>query len=277
MTYDDSNLQQLEHDLRALAVAQPEDEALRFRLCEQLLPAAPVRRRRKLSLRFTLPAVAGVAAATAAVAIALIGTTSTGGPSAADAAILHRTLTAVTGPANRILHVKTIDVTDGTTFVGEWWQETSSPYASRGLKGPAGNLGEVADNGTTSYLYDASTNTIYERPDTAAPTFTDPVSLLRQQLANGQATVTGETTINGQPLYGIHLSTGITTYVAKGNYTPRYIDDPQPNGSTLRFTVVSYQYLANTPNTTQLLSITAQHPNATIDTNPQNWPDSNSK
>jgi hypothetical protein len=173
--------------------------------------------------------------------------------------------------------VKTIDVSDGATFVGEWWQQTSSPYASRGLKGPVGHLGEVADNGTTSYLYDTSTNTIYEHPDTAVPTFTDPVSLLRQQLANGQASVTGETTINGQPFYGIRLSSGITTYVAKGSYTPRYIDDPQPNGNTLRFTVVSYQYLASTPQNTQLLNITAQHPNATIDTNPQDWPDSNSK
>jgi hypothetical protein len=277
MTYDDSNLQQLEHDLRALAVAQPSDRELRLRLREQLLPAAPAAKRRKLSLRFTLPAVVGVAAATAAVVIALTGTTSTGGPSAADAAILHRTLAAVTGPANRILHVKTIDVTDGATFVGEWWQQTSSPYASRGLKGSLGNPGEVADNGTTSYLYDAATNTIYERPDSAAPTFTDPVSLLRQQLANGQARVTGKTTINGHPLYGIRLSSGITTYVDKGSYIPRYIDSPQRNGSTLRFTVTSYQYLASSPQNTQLLSITAQHPNATIDSNPQDWPSSVSK
>jgi hypothetical protein len=277
MTHDDSNLQQLEHDLRALAVAQPGDQDLRRSLREQLLPAAPATRRRKLSLRFTLPAVAGVAAATAAVAIALTGTTGTGGPTAADAAILHRTLAAVTGPRNRILHVKTIDVTGSTTFVGEWWQQTSSPYASRGMKGPVGHLGEFADNGTTSYMYDASTNTIYERPDSAAPTYTDPVSLLRQQIANGQASVTGKTTINGQPLYGIRLSSGITTYVDKGSYIPRYIDSPQRNGSTLRFTVVSYQYLTNTPQNTQLLSITAQHPNATIDANPHDWPSSNSK
>jgi hypothetical protein len=277
MTHDDSNLQQLEHDLRALAVARPEDEPLRLRLREQLLPAVPATKRRKLSLRFTLPAAAGVAAATAAVAIALIGTASTGGPTPADAAILHRTLAAVTGPANQILHVKTIDVTGGTTFVGEWWQQTSSPFASRGVKGPVGNLGEFADNGTTSFLYDPSTNTIYERPDSAAPVFTDPVSLLRQQLANGQASVTGETTINGEALFGIRLSSGITTYVDKGSYIPRYIDSPQRNGSTLRFRVVSYEYLPSTPRNTQLLSITAKHASATIDTNPHDWPSSVSK
>jgi hypothetical protein len=277
MTHDDSNLQELEHDLRALALAQPDDEHLRLRLSEQLLPTAPAMKRRRLARRVALPATAGLAAAAAAVAIALIGTGSTGGPTAADAAILHRTLAAVTGPADEILHVRTVDTTDGTTFVGEWWQQTSSPYASRGTKGPLGHLGESADDGTTSYTYDPSTNTIYEHPDNGPATFTDPISLIRQQLANGQATVTGKTIIDGQALYGIRLSNGITTYVDKGSYTPRYIDDPQRNGPTLRFQVVIYQYLPNTRQNLRLLSITAQHPNATIDTNPNDWPTSTSK
>lgn len=277
MTHDDSNLQQLEHDLRALAVAKPDDDDLRLTLREQLLPAAPQTKRHRLSLRITLPAVAGVVAATAAIAIVLTGTATTGGPTTADAAILHRTLAAVTGPPGTILHVRTIDVTDATTFVGEWWQQTSSPYASRGIKGPLGRLGEFADSGTTSYLYDASTNTIYQHPDNGAPTFTDPVSLIRQQLANGQATVTGKTTINGQQLYGIRLTSGITTYVDKGKYIPLYIDDPQPNGSTLRFRVETYQYLPSTPQNLQLLSITAQHPSATRDPSPNDWPASASK
>jgi hypothetical protein len=277
MTHDNSNLQQLEHDLRALAVARPEDEDLRRRLREQLRPTAPPTKRRKLSLRFTLPAVGGLAAATAVAAIALIGSSGSGGPNAADAAILHRTLAAVTGPPNSILHMKTIDTTNGTTFVGEWWQQTNTPYASRGVKGPLGHVGEFSDNGNTSYMYDPSTNTIYQRPDNSAPTFTDPVSLIRQQLANGQATVTGKTTIDGQQLYGIRISTGITTYVDNGSYIPVYIDDPQPNGSTLRFKVVAYQYLPSTPQNLPLLSISAQHPNATTDPNPNDWPASASK
>jgi hypothetical protein len=277
MTHDDSNLQELEHDLRALALAHPDDEHLRLTLRAQLLPASPPVKRSRLPRRVALPALAGLAAAAAALAIALIGSGSTGGPTVADAAILHRTLAAVTGPANKILHVKTVDVTDGTTFVGEWWQQTSSPYASRGTKGPLGHLGESADNGTTSYMYDPSTNTIYEHPDNSAPTFTDPISMIRQQLRNGQATVTAKTTIDGESVYGIRLSNGITTYVDKGSYTPRYIDDPQRNGPTLRFQVVTYQYLPNTPQNLQLLSITAQHPNATIDTNPNDWPATTSK
>jgi hypothetical protein len=277
MMHDESNLQQLEHDLRSLALAQPDDEHLRLKLRGQLLPAAPATKRRRLSMRVAVPALAGLVAATAAVAMALIGTGSPGGPTAADAAILHRTLAAVTGPGNEILHVKTIDVTDGTTFVGEWWQQTSRPYASRGMKGPLGQLGESADNGTTSYMYDPATNTIYQHPDNRAPTFTDPISMIRQQLANGQATVTGKTTIAGQSLYGIRLSNGITTYVDKGSYIPRYIDDAQRNGATLRFKVVVYQYLPSTAQNLRLLSITKQHPNATIDTNPNDWPTSTSK
>lgn len=277
MTHDDPNLPQLEDDLWALAVAQPGDEHLRLRLRERLLPDPPVTKRRKPSFRFTLPALAGVAAAAAVAVIALIGATGSGGPGAADAAILHRTLAAVTAPPNTILHVKTIDVANGATFITEWWQQTSRPYANRGVKGPTGHLGEFANNGTTSYTYDPSTNTIYQHPDTGAPIFTDPISLIRQQLGNGQAHVTGKTTINGHPLYGIRLSSGITTYVDKGSYIPRYIDDPQSNGTTLRFKVVAYQYLAAIPQHRQLLSITAQHPDATIDTNPNDWPASISK
>lgn len=277
MMLDDSNLQQLEDDLRALAAAQPGDEDLRLRLREGLLPEPPTTKRRKASFRFTLPALAGAAAAIAVVGIVLVGGSGSGGPSAADAAILHRTLAAVTGPPNTILHVKTTNVTAGTTFLGEWWQQTAPPYASRGVKGPIGHLGEFADNGTTSYMYDPSTNTIYQHPDSGTPSFTDPISLIRQQLASGQAKVTGEATINGHPLDGIRLASGITTYVDKGSYIPRYIDDPQSNGSTLRFQVVAYQHLRSTPQNRQLLSITGQHPDATIDTNPSDWPSSTSK
>ena len=277
MTHDDSSLRELERDLRALTAAQPQDEQFRAALRERLAPSHSTARRSWLSLRFTLPAAAGIAAATAAVAIALIGSGGTGGPSAADAAILHRALAAVTAPPDMILHEKTIDVTSGTTFVGEWWQQTSSPFASRGLKGQTGHLGEFADNGTTSYAYDPSTNTIYQHPDNSAPTFTDPVSLTRQQLASGQATVTGTSTINGEPLYGIRLSSGITTYVDQGNYIPRYIDDPQRDGGTLRFKVVVYEYLPATPENLQLLNIQAQHPGATLDSNPQDWPAGTSK
>ena len=108
MTHDDSNPDLLERDLHALAAAQPEDEQFRLTLRSQLAPTPAARKRRRPSWRFTVPAVAAVAAA-AAVAIALVGVGGSGGPTAADAATLHRTLAAVTAPAHTILHVKTLD------------------------------------------------------------------------------------------------------------------------------------------------------------------------
>jgi hypothetical protein len=271
MTHDDSSLDLLERDLRSLAAAQPEDEQFRLTLRGQLAPTAAARTRRRPSWRFTVPAVAAVIAA-AAVAIALVGVGGSDGPTAADAAILHRTLAAVTAPAHMILHVKTIDTQGGIQFVGEWWQQSSPPYASRGIKGSAGHLGEFADNGTTSYFYDPATRTIYERPNSGPATFNDPVSLIRQQLADGQAQLAGTTVIDGQSLYQIKLDGGITAYVDKTSYIPRYLAEPQRDGSTVRFQVVTYEYLPATSQNLQLLSITAQHADAHVDTNPNDWP-----
>lgn len=269
---NDERLQLLERDLRALAAAEPDDDQFRLALRERLaptpLPSAPSR----LSLRFTLSAAAALVAAAAAIVIAFVGIGGSGGPSAAEAAILHRTLAAVTGPANMILHVKTVDVQGGTEFVGEWWQQSSPPYASRGLKGPIGHLGEFADDGTTSFFYDAATDTIYEHPDGGPATFTDPVSLIRQQLADGRAHLAGSTVVDAESLYEIELEGGVTAYVDKTSYTPRYLDEPQRNGRTLRLRVVAYEYLPATPQNLKLLTITAGHAGAHVDTNPDDWP-----
>lgn len=272
MTHDDSTLELLERDLQALAAAQPGDDRFRLALRAQLAPA-PIRvKRHRPRLRFAISAAAAAAAATTAIVVAFVGVGGNGGPSVADAAILHRTLAAVTSPANTILHVKTLDTQGGTEFVGEWWQQSSPPYASRGSKGSIGQAGEFADDGTTSSFYDPSTNTIYEHPDQGPATFTDPVSLIRQQLTDRQADLAGTTTIDGQSLYEIKLEGGITAYVDKSSYIPRYLDEPPRNGTTVRLQVVTYEYLAATPQNLRLLSITAQHTGAHIDTNPNDWP-----
>jgi hypothetical protein len=155
--------------------------------------------------------LAAVAAAGAASIAMLIGTTNSGGPTPANAAILHHTLRAVTPPPNTILHVKVVGGRDGTQFSGETWQQTAAPYASRGMKGPVGSQ-EFAENGTTSFLYDPSTNTIYERPDSSPPTFVDPVASLRQALNNGSAHVEGTVVIAGESLYKIELPKGLVGY-----------------------------------------------------------------
>lgn len=57
---------------------------------------------------------------------------------------------------------------------------------------------------------------------------------------------------------------GLAGYFDTGDYRPRYLDDPQRNGSVVRLRVAAYEYLAMTPANRALLSITAQHPRAQI-------------
>jgi hypothetical protein len=205
-----------------------------------------------------------LSAAAVVAALALLGTGGSNGPAAASAAIVHRALEAVTPPGNSILHTEVVGVQNGTTVVGETWQETSPPYASRGLKGAPGHQGEFADDGTTSFEYDPSTNTISEQRDSSRPTFVDPVSQVRHELATGQAVETGTITIGGVSLYKIDLPDGLVGYFDMTDYRPRYLDDPQRDGSVVRLRVAAYEYLAITPVSRALLSVTAQHPSARI-------------
>src|SRR5690349_14905921 len=129
--HDDSNLELLERDLTALSAPHEGDEALRRALRDDLAAAllrsgAPRRRR---SIRYPIGAAAVAAIAAAVAVIALLGTGGSDGPAVASAAIVHHALEAVTPPANSILHTEVVGVQNGTTVVGETWQETSPPYA----------------------------------------------------------------------------------------------------------------------------------------------------
>ena len=73
-------------------------------------------------------------------------------------------------------------------------------------------------------------------------------------------------------LYKIDLPNGLVGYFNESNYRPRYLDDPQQNGSMVRLTVAAYEYLPMTQSNRKLLSVTAQHPNARIDNNPSDKP-----
>jgi hypothetical protein len=261
--HDKSDLQLLERDLKRLSEPRGDDEQLRLAIRTQLAVSHAPRPRRRLSIRITLGAAAGAAAAAIAV-VALIGTAGSGGPAVADAAVIHHALTAVTWPANAILHEEVVGVQNGMQVEAQWWQETSAPYASRGMKGAAGHQGEFADNGTTSFQYDPGTNTITEQPDSSPPTFTDPISQVRQELASGQAQVAGTVVINGASLYKIDLPHGLVGYFDTNDYQPRYIDDPQRDGSVVRLQVVAYGYLPMTGSNRAQLSLTAQHPTARI-------------
>jgi hypothetical protein len=265
---DDSGVRLLERDLRKLAKPQERDEQLRRALRGQLATRSHPRRRRRRSMRVAFgTAVVSVAAAAIAI-VALVGTDGSGGPATADAAIIRHALIAVSSPANEILHVKVVGVQNGMAIAGESWQQTSAPYASRYMKGEIGHQGEFSDNGTTSFQYDAPTNTIHSQRDVSRATFTNPISQIRQELASGQAQLVGTVVIDGAALYKIDLPNGLVGYFDERRSRPRYLDNPQSDGTVLRMRVAAYEYLPMTKSNRALLSVTAQHPYARVDTNP---------
>jgi hypothetical protein len=256
--------EELERDLHLLAEPRQADErlrlAIRARLGEQML-AGP-RRHRKPRRGFGWAAAAATATTAAIVALGWSG--GSAAPSAADAAIIRHALQAITSPANTIVHVKEAGVEDGTPVAAEWWQQTGAPHALRMIKGPVGRQVEAANDRTTSFRYDAATNTVVEVPASAATALVDPVESVREQLASGRADVAGTVTIHGTAMYEIKLPTGVVGYFDSTDYRPMYLDNPQRDGSVVRTRVMTYQDLPMTPDNAKLLSIPAQHPDARV-------------
>jgi hypothetical protein len=262
---------ELERDLKTLAEPRAEDAqlrlAIRATLSEQLRDRHRPRTNHRLRLRFGAAAVG--AATIAATIVALVGTGGSGGPASANAAILAHVSRTISPPANLIVHVKETGVQpDGTPVEVEWWQETNAPFALRLIKGRSGQLVEGGSDGTTSSLYDAATNTIYRHPESRPPTLVDPIESVRAALGNGTAQAAGTATIDGQSLYKIELPTGVIAYFDRSDYRPVYVDNPQHDGSVVRTRVITYEELSLTAENERLLSVSAQHPGATVETTP---------
>jgi len=62
---------------------------------------------------------------------------------------------------------------------------------------------------------------------------------------------------------------GLVGYFDRSDYRPLYLDDPTSDG-VVRLRVAAFEHLPLTPANRDLLSLVAQHPNARLDTNPQN-------
>ena len=226
-THDDLDFDGLERDLRALGAVGPADEWTRAKLRRQLVAqAAPPRRH---GARAAFGGLAASAAAALAV-VALLTAGGSAGPSSADAAVIHRVLTAVTPPPHAILHLRLVGVDHGATVLTETWQETSPPYALDAIKGTDGHFGEIALGAVVK-----------------GGGFSDPIATARQQLASGRATVAGLVTIDAARLYKVELPSGLVVYSDPGTYAPRYIDDPQRDGHVVRLRVADYRYLPLTP------------------------------
>jgi len=258
--------EELERELEMLAAPREADErlrhAVRAQLREQMLAAPRSRSRSWRGFGWAAAAAASIAAAV--VAVGWPG--GSAGPSAADAAILRHALRAISSPANAIVHVKEIGVVDGTPVGVEWWQQTSPPHALRMIKGPIGRAVEAANDGMTSYVYDAATNTVTKTPASSAPALVDPIAGVRAQLAHGDARVAGRATIDGATLYKIELPTGVIGYFRTTDYRPMYLDNPQRGGGVVRTRVATYEELPVGSANAKLLSVAAQHPDARVST-----------
>jgi hypothetical protein len=229
----------------------------------------PVRRR----LRRRVGGVAfGGALAALGVSIALAPIGGQGGVGPADAMVLDRAQSALAPPAGSVLHIV------GSVTVGgdapEPYDLWATSTAFRVIK--FGH--EAAWDGTTESVYDAASNTIAVG-GALAPNHqaADIAATLRSLIQSGQASVTGTTTVNGQPAYVLRIPgsmPGWANGVAIGTYEVSRADD-QPiivqttvdctTGAcpeTVQFQ--TYEYLPSTPQNLALLSLSAQHPGARI-------------
>jgi hypothetical protein len=259
--------EEIERDLEMLAAPREGEEGLRLAIRASLGEQMLVRPRRRFTPTRGL-GWAAVAASAIAAAIVSVGWPGggSGGPAVADAAIIHHALRAITSPANVIVHVKETGVQDGTPISAEWWQQTSPPHALRMIKRGVEQEAEGADDGTTSFRYDASSNTVIETPASSAPALVDPMVGVREQLARGGAQVAGTAKIDGTNLYKIELPTGVVGYFDTTDFRPIYLDNPQGDGSVVRTRVVTYEELPMNAANARLLRVTAQHPDARVRT-----------
>ena len=210
-------------------------------------------------------AVAGAAAAAIAV-VALVGSTGSGGPAVADAAIMH-IRAELTAPAGSILHeAATVTPTGGSPMQFELWAQTGDTGVYRVIK--AGT--EASQSATQNETYDPSTHTVTVSPLPPAiharevAHSGDPAVELKQMVNSGQATAT-PTTYDGIPAFELRVhasgdpNLNGTAYVARSDYRPLEIDSTKG-----RIVVSTYEYMPATPANDALLAVTTAHPGATV-------------
>ena len=211
-------------------------------------------------------AVAGAAAAAIAL-VALAGSTASGGPAVADAAIIHHIRAELTAPPGKILHeAATVTPTGGSPMQFELWAQTGATGVYRVIK----YGGEASQSATQNETYDPSTHTVTVSPLPPAiharevARSGDAAVELKQMVNSGQATAT-QTTYDGIPAFElrVHASDGNvpsgTAYVARSDYRPLEIDS-----SKGKVVFSAYEYLPATRANDALLAVSTAHPGATV-------------
>lgn len=245
---------------------------------------ARARRRHPLVLRL---AAAGAAAVTAVFAVGAANLVTGRGPSIVERAA------AALASSGGILHVRLEQTTgDGTVWLSESWQSTSSPFEARQIETIGGRRFETEYAGGTMRVYDEHTNTIYdgavqkgdpsrqkegspakakevaeEPPREAGQTAPLAEKLRKSVLAlleSGEARVDGHELVDGRDAIRIVSGDGALTYLVEPTtFDPiEWRRNKGGAGSVMRFPV--YEELPVTEANDGLLSIAAQHPTAPV-------------
>jgi hypothetical protein len=265
------------------------ESALRLLAAELDRPHAPRRARRRSRPTLRIAVIAGaVAAATFVVA----NVASTGGGSAVSPAqaktLIRHARAALVYPPGAIVEedtASTVTATDGSTSntseVHQWWT-TSPPYVNREIIIQNGKeqWDQTTVNGRLD-LYDPATNTVYLAPASAPQMAGDNPSvtsargaiqyLLGQHTAIGPVTVNPNAVLDGARAIEFTSDGGRFSYWASpGDYRPLQSVDRQdrlPDGQsavgTDRFPIE--RVLTGAAASPSLLSLPAQHPDATVD------------
>jgi hypothetical protein len=185
--------------------------------------AKDLQRRRAAALRVAAPAAIAVAAAAAIIATQAFDGSSV---SAADAAILHHVADALAPAPGTILHEQATVTAPWGTAPYELWADGDAPYPYRVIKW--GHEGTGSGHATNDFAAE-----------------------LRAMVQDGNATVSGTTTIDGVAAYKLTVQGAPdrflngTADVAQSDYHPLVIDTTANGGELIRFQ--TYEYLPATP------------------------------
>jgi hypothetical protein len=245
-------------------------------------------------VRVTAASVAA-AAAVAVIVLALDG--GTPAVQSASAKTISGALRALTAPAASILHIDTTSIQISTghpTYVWEQdvYEQLSPPYRTRtldkklpgtppGTEGVDGaRIGEQTYNPTNNTIYDPTIPKPKPQPGVQMltpaqearlfqPFMAQYIRSLRAKLASGAARVDGRAIVDGRAAIKIHFvgSDEVDYVAADGSYTPikTIYGTPSSADGQLINIYHAFEYLPMRGNAS-LLSLTAQHPTARVDT-----------
>ena len=266
-------------DPRKQADAGLDTESAWRLLAPELDALAAARRSRRGRRRRSAMRIAVLAGAAAAATFVVANVASTGNGSAVSPAqaktLIRHALAALDYPPNAIVeedYVTTDTASDGSITTSEVhnWLSTSAPYSGRQLIIENGKVRweQTIVNGQLD-LYDPAANTVYVAPPGAPrsgdydPNGFTVASAVRFWLGQPHVTVNPHAMIDGQPAIEFTSDGGrFTMWASPQDYTPLQMVD-HDGRSVTRYPLE--RVLTGPAASPSLLSLQAQHPDATVD------------